>query len=82
MDEASQAVFLMEIRDEIAQALKKLDERSRNVIILRFFEEKSHREIAEILGMKEGSVRMAQKRALQKIKRLLFYKEGATNEVK
>ena len=52
------------------------------MIILRFFEEKSHREIAEILGMKEGSVRMAQKRALQKIKRLLFYKEGATNEVK
>ena len=82
MDETSKAVFLMEIRDEIAQALKKLDERSRSVIILRFFEEKSHREIAEILGMKEGSVRMAQKRALQKIKRLLFYKEGATNEVK
>ena len=68
MDETSQAVFLMEVREEIAQALKKLDERSRSVIVLRFFEDKSHKEVAELLDMKEGNVRMVQKRALQKIK--------------
>ena len=68
MDETAQAVCLMEIREEIAGALKKLDARSRSVIILRFFEGKSHEEIAELLGIKSGNVRMIQQRALQKMK--------------
>ena len=58
----------METREEIARALKELDSRSRSVIILRFFEGKSHGEIAELLGVKAGNVRMIQQRALQKMK--------------
>ena len=68
MDETSQAAFLMETREEIARALKELASRSRSVIILRFFEGKSHGEIAELLGVKAGNVRMIQQRALQKMK--------------
>lgn len=63
-----QTVLLTELREELAKVLKKMDERSRSIIIMRFFENKSHKEIAEILNMKEGSVRMAQQRALQKMR--------------
>lgn len=70
-DTVKEAAFLSELRDTLADALKSLDERSRAVITMRFFEEKSHKEIAEILGIGEGSVRMIQFRALLKLRKCI-----------
>lgn len=70
-DEIAQAVFLMEIREELALVLKRLDERSRRVVILRYFQEKSYGEIAGLMGIQEGAARMIHQRALKKIRLML-----------
>lgn len=67
-DAVKLATQLSEVRDELAIALKSLDERSRRVIVMRFFEDRSHKEIGEILGVGSGTVRMIQFRALSKLK--------------
>lgn len=52
-------------------AIGKLEETFQNVIVLRFFNKLSHAETAEILGMKEGNVRVIQYRALKKLQTFL-----------
>ncbi len=42
--------------DELAQALEKIDKKYREVIILRYFEEKDYQEISDILKIPTGSV--------------------------
>ncbi len=57
--------------DEIEQLIKllaDLDEAELTVIELRFFEEKSFKEIAYILDMKESAVKMRTYRTLEKLK--------------
>lgn len=64
-DHMAQAVHLMHCREVTAEVIKKLDERSQQIIFLRFFEEKSHEEIANILNLSTGNVRVIQSRALK-----------------
>ena len=66
-DYIQQAVHLMHCREVAAEVLETLDERSRNIILLRFFEEKSHEEIAKILNLSAGNVRVIQSRALKQM---------------
>ena len=54
----------MHCREVAAEVIRTLDERSQQIILLRFFEEKSHEEIAEILNLNTGNVRVIQSRAL------------------
>lgn len=70
-DDVAAANNLMLLRQELTKALETLDERSKNIIILRFFEQKSFKEIADILNIREGTVRMIQFRALGKLKGVL-----------
>lgn len=51
----------------LQQALTQLNEQDRLVIILRFVERKSHKEVADIIGKSEVTVRSIQHRALGKL---------------
>ena len=61
----AQATNLMACRQAVALALQKLDERSRMVVIMRFFENLSSEEIAERLGLSSSNVRTIQSRAMK-----------------
>lgn len=58
-------------KHDVRSALKQLDEDDQEILILRFVERKSHKEVAEILGKNEAAVRTAQHRALKKLAKLL-----------
>jgi RNA polymerase sigma-70 factor, ECF subfamily len=53
---------------EIQRALGKLDSRYRDVIVLRFLEEKSYDEIADILQLPPGTVATCISRGLKQLK--------------
>jgi len=54
----------------VVTQLKQLPDRYQTVISLRFFEGKENREIAEILKMKEGTIKSLLSRGLEKLKKL------------
>ena len=70
-DYIAKAVHLMHCREVAAEVIKTLDKRSQQIILLRFFEEKSHEEIAEILNLNTGNVRVIQSRALKQMEAYL-----------
>lgn len=55
----------------VAGAMARLSAEQREVIQLRFLDELSPAEIAGVLGKREGTVRIIQHRAIQKLKELL-----------
>jgi RNA polymerase sigma-70 factor (sigma-E family) len=55
--EARKAFPDLESRDELWQALQRLSVRQRAAIVLRFYEDLSEREIAEVLGCPPGTVK-------------------------
>ena len=55
----------------IANALKRLDERSQAVIACRFIAGMNHKETARVLDLSAGNVRIIQLRALKRMKELL-----------
>jgi len=62
--------------DELHQAIRQLPTGCRTVLNLYVFEEKTHREIAQILGIRENSSASQLSRAKQQLKRLLLMQEG------
>ena len=70
-DHMAQVVHLMHCREVTAEVIRQLDERSQRIILLRFFEEKSHEEIAQILNLSTGNVRVIQSRALRQMEEYL-----------
>lgn len=70
-DYMGQAVHLMHCREIIAEVIRTLDKRSQQIIMLRFFEEKSHEEIAGMLNLTTGNVRVIQSRALRQMEAYL-----------
>lgn len=59
---------------EVHKALKNLNEEQQDVILMRFVEDLDTKEIANILDKKEGTVRIIQHRALEKLKKI-FHEE-------
>lgn len=57
--------------EKVQQALAKLNEEDRHMVILRFFEEMSNSEIAKIVDSNEGAVRVRLHRILKKLKEIL-----------
>lgn len=70
-DEADQEASLLtgEVNEALQRALARLSEDHRQVLTLRFLMEKSAREIGEVMGRKEVTVRGLQMRALQALRR-------------
>lgn len=60
-----------EMLDILADALEKLDKRSRDIIILRYYSGKTLKEIAEQLGISYAYVKLLHGKALDTLKSLL-----------
>jgi RNA polymerase sigma-70 factor (ECF subfamily) len=60
-----------EIRTRVHQALERLDERDREVLVMRYLEQLAIREIAAALGLTEGAVKLRHLRALERVRVLL-----------
>jgi RNA polymerase sigma-70 factor (ECF subfamily) len=57
--------------ESLAKAVQQLGDAEQQVIILRFVEGLSHREIADVIGKSEGASRVIQHRALEALAGLL-----------
>lgn len=55
----------------LQQILSKLDERSQKIIYLRYFQEKTQTEIAEILGVSQVHVSRLEKKVLKSIREMM-----------
>lgn len=60
-------------KNEIAKALEELDQKYRQIIVLRYFEELSYEEISEVLEIPPGSVATHLHRAKKKLQDLLAH---------
>jgi RNA polymerase sigma-70 factor (ECF subfamily) len=58
-------------RDALRAALERLTADQREVVLLRFYEERSSAEVAELTGRSVGAVKVLQHRALGSLARLL-----------
>lgn len=58
-------------RDMVISLLRKLDSKSKDVLYLKYFEEKDYNEISEILRLSTGTVGSLINRAKHKFKKLL-----------
>ena len=56
-------------RGEVARLMAGLTEQQRQVVVLRYFNGKSHEEIATIMGKREGAVRALLLRALRQMRK-------------
>jgi RNA polymerase sigma-70 factor (ECF subfamily) len=60
-----------DLRHRVHVALAQLAERDREVLVMRYLEQLSTREIAAVLGIAEGTVKTRHLRALQRLRGLL-----------
>ena len=61
--------------EKVRKALANLTEEQQQVIVLKFAEDLSNREVAEILGKTEGAVKALQHRGLAALRRFLDLEE-------
>lgn len=61
-----------EAHQRVDAALRVLTEDQRQVIVLRFFNNKSHEEIARIMGKREGAVRALLMRGLRHMRKVML----------
>ncbi len=71
MELERQTVYVQACRDMIAEALQELPERSRRIVILAYFKQRSSKEIGAELGISPGNVRVILARALNKMRMTL-----------
>jgi RNA polymerase sigma-70 factor (ECF subfamily) len=57
-----------ERRQELLDAVNRLDQRDRDVLACRYFLELSERETAEVLGVRHGTVKSRTARALERLR--------------
>lgn len=55
----------------VHNALSLLKDKERQIIVLRYFEEMTTYEVAQVVGMREGALRVRSHRILQKLKLIL-----------
>ena len=60
----------MDLRDELVQLLRQLPPRQRAVILLRYWEQYSEAETAEVLGCSQAAVKSAASKGLQRLREL------------
>lgn len=69
--EVNESAGLMRIEKEIAAAMAGLGERYRDVLVLRYLEDKSYDDIADILKLPAGTVATRLRRGLERLKSAL-----------
>ncbi len=70
--------IVIEDKMDLYDAIDKLNERHKTIIILRYYQDLTVAEIADIVGIPEGTVKSNLHRALQLLR--LEVKEGCINE--
>lgn len=68
---AEDRLFAEQIKERLVAAMPRLSDRQRAVFVLRHYEGKSIEEIADVLGLEEGSVKSHLFRALEKMRKEL-----------
>ena len=70
-DDMGKAAYLDELRDILADALELLPERSRQIIVMKYFDERSSEDIADILGLTPVNVRVITSRAIKQLNSII-----------
>jgi RNA polymerase sigma-70 factor (ECF subfamily) len=70
-DSPSAAVRRDEVRDQVRAALEAMAEQEREVLILRYLEQLSAREVGAVLGIGEAAAKKRALRALRRLRELL-----------
>jgi RNA polymerase sigma-70 factor (ECF subfamily) len=65
--------------EQVRNALSKLDDLERQIIILRYFEEMPSAEVAKILNVNDGALRVRTYRVMQKLKDIFEALYGKRN---
>ena len=65
------AIYLEELRSQLNAALTSLTERQKSIIVLRYFEDKSAEEIANIFCTSSNNIRVQLHKALKKLKKIM-----------
>jgi RNA polymerase sigma factor (sigma-70 family) len=60
----------VDLRDELVRLLRQLPPRQRAVILLRYWEQYSEAETAEVLGCSQAAVKSAASKGLQRLREL------------
>lgn len=68
---AEAAVLSREERQEVMRAVRRLPDRQREALVLRFYLDLPDQEIARVMGIRPGTVRSAMHRALKALGHLL-----------
>ncbi len=55
----------------VKNAIAKLEPDQQDVIVMKFVDELSNKEISDVLGKSEGAIRVIQHRALRQLKKLI-----------
>jgi len=64
-----------EMTPHLNDALNKLSDKDREAVLIRFFQNKSHKQVAQMLGVSEDAAKVRISRAMEKL-RLIFGKKG------
>lgn len=73
MDQVSDKKNIDEVWTEnmtIAEAMKKLNEKEKNIVIRRYYEGKTQMEVADEIGISQAQVSRLEKNALKNIKKI------------
>ncbi len=70
-ESGEQIVMRIETQQLVGEALLQLDPRHRDVLVLRYYDELSYREIAERLDLPQATVRSRTERGLQELRKQL-----------
>ncbi len=73
---ADRRLMRVAVHEEVLTALRTLPPRQREVLVLRYWSDLSERQIANTLGISEGSVKSAASRGLDRLERLLVRLDG------
>jgi RNA polymerase sigma factor (sigma-70 family) len=76
LDESETVAHAEPLDDELIQAMSQLTEEQREVVVLRFVADLPVREVAKILGLRSGAVKMAQARGLAALESALGQRVG------
>jgi RNA polymerase sigma factor (sigma-70 family) len=58
----------MQTNDALRHAIERLPQRMRAAVVLRFFEDMTEAEVADILGVSQGTVKSTVSRAVAKLR--------------